>query len=363
MRQWQSFWFHPQSMYPLGLVRMAFGVMMMCWSASLLPDLRDYFGPQGLRPQIVHGPYRLTIFALSSTDRTVLVCWVVLFVASIAMTVGWRSRLASVLVCVLVMSFQTRNPSVFNAGDAVIRAEALFLAISPSGTALSLDQRRRTGRFWTAQERAPWALRLIQIQLTIIYLGTVRTKINGETWPNGTAVSYALRLEDMVILPAPNWVTHNGLLMNVATWLVLALEFCIGVFVWNRRLRPWVLTAGVIMHTGIAISVAVGFFSPAMFVLYLAFLSAETVQWIPTSLLHLMRKAPKKAPPPSAESVSQHEVYRAARSQTGTPEAVPEGGTDVHEESDVDGQGTIALTVFPEVSTSRFRPPGNDRRR
>jgi hypothetical protein len=319
---WRSFWFRPQSTYPLGAVRIAFGVLLIGWSASLLPSLYDYFGPDGLLPRIVRDPYRWTIFTASSTNQTVLVCWIALFVSSIALAFGWHSRIASLMVCVLVLSFQSRDPSVFNGGDAVIRAAALFLALSPCGTALSLDQRRRTGRFWSDQLRAPWALRLMQILVSIIYLGSVRTKVSGQTWPNGTAVSYALRLEDMLILPTPHWLTSNALLMNGVTWLVVAIEFSIGVFVWNRRLRPWVLTAGVLMHTGIAVSVAVGFFSPAMFVLYLTFASPETIKQLPSTLSGVIRRFSNQPKTPTAEPISHDHDDEPSKAEA-TPPSEP----------------------------------------
>jgi hypothetical protein len=190
-------------------------------------------------------------------------------------------------VYVLVMSFEYRDPWVFNSGDILIRVEALILALSPCGAALSLDRRRSTSTFWSAQIRAPWAIRLLQIQLSLIYLATVRAKMDGNAWPQGTAVSYALRLQDMLILPTPQWVTTNALLMNVATWGTLALELSIGILVWNKRFRPWVLAAGVVMHSLIMITIAVGFFAPAMFVLYLAFIPPETLQRLPKTIKHV----------------------------------------------------------------------------
>ena len=41
---------------------------------------------------------------------------------------------------------------------------------------------------------------------------------------------------------------------------------------WNRRLRPWVLGAGVALHLGIDVFLDIGFFSIAIYLAYLAFL-------------------------------------------------------------------------------------------
>ena len=289
--EWQRFWFLPQPAYTLGLVRIAFGLLMVGWTLSLLPGFADYFGSTSVAAQPILSPYRWTVFAAFDSDVELVIGLVLLLASAITMMLGWHARLASIAVCVLVLSFQHANPAIFNSGDTLIRAEALFLALAPCGAALSLDQRRRTGTFWSAQVRAPWGLRLLQLQLSIVYLASVRWKMSGDAWPRGTAVSYALRLPDMTLLPAPHWFTANAILVNVATWAALALEFCIGVFVWNRRLRPWLLAAGVLMHSAIAISIAVGFFSQAMFVLYLAFVSPQLVQRAPDVIRRRLTRA------------------------------------------------------------------------
>jgi hypothetical protein len=233
-----------------------------------------------------------TVFRIWPDDRALLVGWLVLLLSALAMTVGWHTRMASMAVCILVLSFQHRDPSVFNSGDVLIRIEALCLALAPSGAALSLDQRRRTGRLWSAQVRAPWPIRLLQLQLSIVYLASVRWKMAGTAWPEGTAVSYALRLKDMLILPVPQWFIHSAFLMNAATWGAVAVELAIGTLVWNRRLRPWVLGAGVLMHTSIMLTMGVGFFTPAILVLYCAFLSPKTVRRVvsePTRTIRRLR--------------------------------------------------------------------------
>jgi hypothetical protein len=284
IERWQSFWFLPEPAYTLGLIRIAFGILAVAWGVSLLPDLFELFGKNGVAPRQPADPYAWGLFEYWSSDRALLIGCIALVVAAIAMTVGWHSRLAALVVFVLILSFQHRNPAVFNSGDVVVRIEALILALSPCGAALSLDQRRRTSTFWSAQLHAPWTVRLLQIQLSVIYLGSVRSKMSGDTWPRGTAVSYALRLEDMLILHTPHWVTANALLMNVATWGTLTLELALGILVWNGRIRPWALAAGVLMHIGIMLTMNVGFFTPAMFVLYLAFVSPETVRRLPTNI-------------------------------------------------------------------------------
>ncbi len=305
---WRTFWFQLQPAHTLGLVRMAFGMLAIGWTISLLTNLDAFFGPDGILPRQPEGNFQWGVFAFWTDDRALLVGWLVLLIASVALTIGWHSRLAALAVFVLILSFEHRDQWVFNTGDLAVRIEALLLALSPCGAALSLDQRRGTGKFWSAQQRSQWALRLLQLQVSLIYLASVQVKLNGNAWPQGTAVSYALRLQDMLLLPMPHWLTTNALAMNAATWATLAVELAVGILVWNRQLRPWVLAVGVLMHSVIMVTITVGFFSLAMFVLYLAFVPPDTVERLPLSASRLKAKL-RMAPESTAEKVPSREKF------------------------------------------------------
>jgi hypothetical protein len=125
--------------------------------------------------------------------------------------------------------------------------------------------------------------------------------MTGEKWPEGTALSYALRLHDMLIIPVPLTISTNALLMNAATWATLLLELMIGILVWNRRCRQLAIATGVFLHSVIMVTIAVGFFSPAMFVLYLAFASPESVRQIPNTLKHRLGRSLGPANDPGRE--------------------------------------------------------------
>jgi hypothetical protein len=295
---WRAFWLRPEPAYTLGAVRVAFGVLAVAWTLSLIRDLDEFFSTDGIVPVQPASAYEWGVFEIWTNDQALVIGWAVLLVSAIALTVGWHSRLGALIVFVLIMSFEFRNPFVFNSGDNLIRVEALFLALSPCGAALSLDQYRTTGSFWSAQIRAPWPIRLMQVQLTLVYLATFQVRMTGEKWPNGTALSYAFRLEDMLIIAVPQWISTNALLMNAATWGTLLGELAIGILVWNRRCRPIVLAAGLILHSAILVTVAVGFFTPAMFVLYVAFVSPETIRRLPDRLKHVVRQRAQKPQPP-----------------------------------------------------------------
>lgn len=299
---WDRMWFEPQPTSTLALVRIAFGVLMVGWTLSLLPDLAAMFGSDGFLPEQPgvtyvgrHGVWGL--LDLFPGHAALVALFVVTLAASVCLTVGYRTRLAAVLVFVALMSFERRNPFVFDSGDALIRIIALCLALAPAGVALSLDRLRWAREaFWEFPSRTQWALRLMQVQLSVLYLGTVWAKAQGTAWNDGTAVSYALRVRDITRFPVPDAIINLELLANMMTYGTLAIEFALGVLVWNRRARPWVLGLGVALHLGIEYSIRAGFFTFAMFVLYLAFVPPETATRATLALRDRVRRTFAPAP-------------------------------------------------------------------
>ena len=263
---WERFWFEPRSTAPLVLVRMAFGLLVFLWALTALPDARALFGPGGVLADSPRAAGGWSVLDVWNSDIAAIGIVVLMATAGLCLLAGVQTRLAAAVVFVAFVSLSKRNPFVGNSGDGLIRVLALYLMLAPSA-----------GKLRDLPRRAPWALRLIQVQISLLYLATVWAKLRGTTWPDGTAVGYAFRLEDLVRFPLPDlgqWLA----LTNALTWAALAIELSIGVLVWNRRLRPWVLLAGICLHLGIEYRLRVGFFSWAVLVGYLAFVPGDVAE-------------------------------------------------------------------------------------
>ena len=71
-------------------------------------------------------------------------------------------------------------------------------------------------RFGLAQTMAPWPIRLMQVQLSLVYLVSVQAKLSGKFWADGAAASYTWRTDGRwALLSAPEWLSDNAILVNV----------------------------------------------------------------------------------------------------------------------------------------------------
>jgi hypothetical protein len=189
----------------------------------------------------------------------------------VALTLGWRTRIASVVVAVLLLAIQRRDPWVLNSGDLLLRELAFYVMLMPAGETWSLDARRRG----VERLRAPWALRLVQLQVSALYLFSVWAKVRGNDWNDGTAVGIAMQLEDLQRFAVPAALSTSLLVSAVLTYSALAVEASLAFGMWLPRLRYWVMAAGVGLHLGIEASLLIGWFSLAVISSYLAFVPPE----------------------------------------------------------------------------------------
>ena len=276
--RWDRFWFAPAATSTIAVFRIAYGVIVLLWATALSFDASTFFSPSGVLPSQSSPGLRWGLFAWLHSSTAVTVLLVALFASAVCVIAGYHSRLATAATFVLLVSFTRRNPWVFNSGDALIRNFGLFLALAPSGAALSVDRWRATGGdIWRFPLRAPWALRLIQVQVSFVYLFTVWAKARGAHWIAGTAVAESLRVGDIVRFKIPYGVTNSLLLANLLTYGTLLIELSLAILIWNRKLRPYVIAGGIALHLFIELTFALGFFSMIMIASYIAFVPEDAM--------------------------------------------------------------------------------------
>jgi hypothetical protein len=278
---WDRFWFQPVESSTFALFRVAFGLLTLGYTLSLAPALFAFYSDDGILPAQPHysGTLAWGLLGIFSSDAAVVLFYFLLLVGTIALVAGFQARIAALVVFICLISFGRRDPWVLNSGDLLVQVLAFYMLFMPSGAALSVDRwLGEPRRFWEFPVRAVWPLRLVQVQVSILYLAAVWAKVRGVTWNDGTAVSYAFRIEDVARFPVPGFVTDSLVLANLLTYGTLAVELSIGILVWNRVLRPWVLLLGIGLHLGIDYAVRVGFFSYAVLVAYIAFIPPESAR-------------------------------------------------------------------------------------
>lgn len=279
---WNSFFFAPRSPIPISLFRVAYGCCVIGTLVLLHPDWLTWYGVHAwislpTMHQLEPGP-RLNLFSiLPQSDGWILLLFWVFLGSAILLTLGFLTRVNSVLVFLCLASIQQRDLYILHGGDTFLRVAGFFLMFAPAGAAFSLDRwlRIRRGKETAEiQPRSPWGQRMIQFELSLLYFAAFCSKLQGNAWLDGTALSYIYHVEELRRFPVPSWFLAPTIL-KFGSWLTLAVEFALGVLIWIRKLRYYILALGVLLHLSLEYSLNIPMFQWDVLAGYILFIDGE----------------------------------------------------------------------------------------
>jgi hypothetical protein len=281
---WNSFFFKPQSPLPICLFRIFYGLLVMATLLLLHGDWLAWYGPHAWfslsTMHVLEPGTRLNLLAIiPQTDGWIKAFFWIFLISAALLTVGFLTRLNSVTVFLCLTSMQQRNLYILHGGDTFLRVAGFFLMFAPAGAMLAVD---RTIRMWRVKERTtvelhrPWAQRMIQFELAMVYFATFCFKIKGAPWLQGTAMYYVLHLDEFKRFPLPAWFFYP-LMLKLESWAALVLEFSLGVLIWVRDLRYYVLAAGLLFHLFLEYALNIPLFQWDILSAYILFVDGEDI--------------------------------------------------------------------------------------
>jgi Vitamin K-dependent gamma-carboxylase len=277
-RAWNDFFFKEEPPSAIALFRIFYGLLVIATLIQLRPYWLTWYGSRGwvsmptalsLEPGT-----RFNLFSIiSGSDRWIDALFWVSLVSAGLLTIGLLTSLNSVLVFLCLTSIQERNLFITHGGDTFLRLAGFFLIFAPAGAVFSVDRWMRVRHRREPNEvrpRSPWAQRMIQLQLALLYVSAFLAKIKGAPWLQGSALFYIYHLEEFRRFPLPTWFFHP-VVLKLGSWSALALEFSLGVLVWVREFRYPLLTLGVLFHLWLEYSLNIPLFQWEVLSAYVLF--------------------------------------------------------------------------------------------
>jgi hypothetical protein len=278
---WDRFFFEEKSTDGIALFRIVWMGLIFIYFLFDLANLGDFYGPHALLSlstvkeqfPLIHA----NLFHLFNGSYEFTYLLMAVYGVSLLFSVaGFYTRSSMVIALLCMTSLHQRNIWLLSSSEVLMRTITILLIFSPCGHSLSVDSwlGAKYSAFWRKRPWPVWALRLIQIQVCVVYLWTVWHKLKGETWFDGSAVYYATRLENMTNFTLP-FVLDSIPLLRLATWGTLIVELALGILVWFKEFRRPVIIAGILFHLGIEYIMSIPFFEIYMIALLMNFFTPE----------------------------------------------------------------------------------------
>jgi len=294
-RAWTAFWFTPSDPIVLSLLRVLVGAVALWWYLSFLPDLWEWFGPEGvfsldMAQSLRGGRAAISLLDFVNSSSQLWLVYGLGVVALVMMICGVLTRVSTIAALIFVLSFIHRAPMLTRYVEGILPMLMFYLCLGPSGACLSVDacirQRRRPDVATiatpsTVSSAATVAIRVMQVHLVLVYAAMAIAQLQGDKWWQGTAVWWLMarpesRLVDLTGLSSMG--TAFEYLINLCTYAIVLYEIGFAVLIWNPLARPILLLLGIFVWGGLALIGGSVSFCVLMLAATLAFLRPETLR-------------------------------------------------------------------------------------
>jgi uncharacterized membrane protein YphA (DoxX/SURF4 family) len=289
-RAWDRFWFTPAQPHTLAIIRILGGGMILYTHLVWTLNLEAFLGPQGWLPRstvaLMNQGADGRIYAwsyLAWTDSPA-VLWTLHMAGLIVLAMlvlGFYTRVTSILAFIITLSYCHRLTGSLFGLDQVNAMIATYLMLGNCGAVYSIDRwlARRKGASDTIEPSVGTniAIRLIQLQMCVIYLFGGIGKMRGELWWDGSALWFGFANLEYQSLDM-TWMVKYDWLIALLTHITVFWETFYCFFVWPRLTRPICLGLAVLVHGGIALTLGMVTFGTAMIIGNMAFLPPELVR-------------------------------------------------------------------------------------
>ena len=253
----------------LALMRIATAMLVLVdliWRAQYL---RAFYTDEGLLPRApliekLSNSWYISLHFMSGRVEVQALLFALSGIFALMMLVGYRTRLATFLSWLFLISLNTRNPLIIHGGDAILALLVFWGMFIPWGALYSVDSALNM-----ESRRLPVSLLSVGtvallLQMPLIYLFTALLKESPEWRTEFTAVYYVLRFESHA----------RSLGLWIATWPLPILKFMsaatmfLEVFgpvllfspFFTRIIRPLALLAFLALQIAFGVSLNLGLF-------------------------------------------------------------------------------------------------------
>jgi hypothetical protein len=258
---WQSFWFRPGSPLALGLCRILFYGMLLCWFWDADFTLCTTLG------KIFWSPVSFfRLLAPHGSAPTEWLTWIqaIWKISLVASLLGLHTRLSTTVACVLGIYLigLPYNLGKINHQMAAVCIGLVVMAVSRCGRVYSLDQliSRRTGKMSTTTPSAEyfWPIQLMRVVICLVFFtaGLNKLRESGLAWiTSETLQMYLLQMG----APMGLWLAQWPWLCHLLAAFTIVVEFFHPLALVSNRFAIFWIPAGISLFLGIKLMMGIWF--------------------------------------------------------------------------------------------------------
>lgn len=248
--------------------------LILSWSSldllygpnSIVAHLPIFFGDLAINSAFLRGHYKAVIFA-----------YIILLVLYFF---GIGKNFVAALLFLFVMFLHRLNFLVLNGGDNLLEFLMLYTIFADSYSYFSITKLtfKREGLQKVSNTLTNLACYSIILHLCLIYFVSSIHKLNSNVWFHGIAVYYTFSLNRFTGTPYNSMIVKNQYFVTIATYFTLFYELYFPVLALRKRIKPYYLLLGVLLHMGIYVFMMIYDFQFVFIFTYLVFFNNDEIR-------------------------------------------------------------------------------------
>lgn len=279
---WDAFWFSSRSLLGLAYMR-----IVLCGTLTILYAIRwmhpEYYGNDGWIPReyalkVMQDGYRPPFLWFFWPDSWGPAMHGMLVVSLFLLALGVGGRYLMWATWILNIAFVQRNYGINFGADLMGVLFLFYMSFTQSCERLSvINLWRKKNQFLSSDLLSSGMIRLMQIQICVIYAYTGFEKLKGGSWWDGTAL--------WSVLANPQITTMDFTFLRYMPWslalfgfITILFEIYFPVLMFWKRSRYLCLLVGFGMHFGIGLTMGLWSFSAIMVSTYFLFIEPQYLE-------------------------------------------------------------------------------------
>lgn len=282
--------------------------IMRIWLAGIVlldlgiraTDMEAHYSNMGVLPlHVLHQhlwlPQFFSFHILSGLWQFQLMLFLLAAFFAVCLLLGYKTRFATVATWLLLLSLQNRNPLIEQGGDDLLRMLLFWGMFLPWGSYYAADAVQAHKKGIAPQQTSYFSAATMAyiLQVALVYFCTALLKDSPEWHTEGTALYYALSL-DQILMPLGKIIYPYPELLRVltlSTWYVeLLLPFLLLIPFYTSFFRMIVVGVLVGFHIGISLTLFVGLFYLINIASVAGLLPKPAMDWLDRRVLRSFRR-------------------------------------------------------------------------
>lgn len=258
----------------LAVFRISLGFVLIADLLLRLRNLRMFYTDDGVLPvsllvDLSPTYARFSLHAISGTMWFQVLLFAAAMIFAFALLIGYRTRIATAVSMLLLLSLHARNPYLLTGGDALLQHLLFWSLFLPLGERWSIDARHEAE---DGERVVTMATAAILIQVLLVYGVNGVLKLRSDPWMTGDAVSVVFGLDRFIVLLGP-LLRQLPVILEIANWAWLGLLVASPLLVLSTgRFRIALVGGFATVHLGMLLTMDLGIFPLVSIIALIPFL-------------------------------------------------------------------------------------------